>query len=119
MDVKGRWWMWREGGGCEGRVVEVEGGRWMLREGGGYGGRVDVDCGERMDVGGRVVDVEGGWWMWRKGGCGERIDVEGECGGRVVDVKGGWWMWREVTPVLLVLHSLPSLYLGYSFYEPY
>ena len=30
--------------------------------------------------------MEGGWWMWRKGGCGERIDVEGECGGRVVDV---------------------------------
>ena len=29
MDVKGGWWMWREGGGCEGRVVDLEGGRWM------------------------------------------------------------------------------------------
>ena len=95
--------------------------------------------------------MEGGWWMWRKGGCGERIDVEGECGGRVVDVKGGWWMWREgggcegrvvdveegwmwredgcegrvvyveegcmwreVTPVLLVLHSLPTHAILYT-----
>ena len=29
VDVKGGWWMWREGGGCEGRVVDLEGGRWM------------------------------------------------------------------------------------------
>ena len=44
--------MWKEGGGCGGRVVDVKGGWWMWRKGG---------CRERMDV-------EGGWWMWRKGG---------------------------------------------------
>ena len=32
--------MWREGGGCGGRVVDVEGGWWMWRESGGCGGRV-------------------------------------------------------------------------------
>ena len=42
--------------------------------------------------------------MWRKGGG---------CGGRV-DVKGGWWMWREVTPVLLVLQSLPTHAILYT-----
>ena len=26
LDVEGGWWMWREGGGCEGRVVDVERG---------------------------------------------------------------------------------------------
>ena len=45
LDVEGGWWMWREGGGCEGRVVDVEEG-WMWREDG---------------CGGRVVDVEEGW----------------------------------------------------------
>ena len=29
MDVEGGWWMWREGGGCGGRVDVEEG--WMLR----------------------------------------------------------------------------------------
>ena len=54
-----------------------------------------------------MVDVEEGW-MWREGGG---------CEGRVVDVERGW-MWREVTPVLLVLHSLPthSLYSRYWSY---
>ena len=57
--------------------------------------------------GGRVVDVKGGWWMWREDGCE----------GRVVYVEEGC-MWREVTPVLLVLHSLPthSLYSRYWSY---
>ena len=49
--------MWRESGGCGGRVVNVEGGWWMWRESGGCGGRVDVK----------------GGWMWRKGGCGGRM----------------------------------------------
>ena len=69
--------------------MDVEGDLWMWKKGG---------------CGGRVVDVKGGWWMWRKGGCG----------GRVVDVKGVWWMWREVTPVLLVLHSLPTHAILYT-----
>ena len=41
--------------------------------------------------------------MWREDGCG----------GRVVDVEEGW-MWREVTPVLLVLHSLPTHAILYT-----
>ena len=45
--------MWKEGGGCGGRVVDVEGGWW------------------------RRVDVEREW-MWREGGgCGGSVDVEG------------------------------------------
>ena len=53
--------------------------------------------------------------MWRKGGCGERMDVEGGLWmWRMVDVKGGWWMWREVTPVLLVLQSLPTHAILYT-----
>ena len=50
-----------------------------------------------------MVDVEEGW-MWREGGG---------CEGRVVDVERGW-MWREVTPVLLVLHSLPTHAILYT-----
>ena len=68
-----------------------------------------------------MVDVEEGW-MWREDGCGGRVvDVEegwmwregGGCEGRVVDVERGW-MWREVTPVLLVLHSLPTHAILYT-----
>merc|ERR1712038_1807629 len=81
------WWMWRKGGGCGGRAVDVEDG-WVWRDDG---------------WGGRVVDVEEGW-MWREVGCG----------GRGVDVEGGWWMWREVTPVLLVLQSLPTHAILYT-----
>ena len=42
--------------------------------------------------------------MWREGGG---------CEARVVDVEEGW-MWREVTPVLLVLHSLPTHAILYT-----
>ena len=68
-----------------------------------------------------MVDVEEGW-MWREVGCEERVvDVEegwmwregGGCGGRVVDVEREW-MWREVTPVLLVLQSLPTHAILYT-----
>ena len=45
LDVEGGWWMWREGGGCGGRVVDVEEGWWMWRKGGCEG---------------RVADVKGG-----------------------------------------------------------
>ena len=46
--------MWKEGGGCGGRVVDVKGGWWMWREGGRCEGR-------KGGCGGRVVDVEEGW----------------------------------------------------------
>ena len=55
--------MWKEGGGCGGRVVDVKEG-WMWRKGG---------CGERIDV---------------EGGCGGK---GGGCEGRMVDVEGGRW----------------------------
>ena len=41
MDVE-RGWMWREGGGCGGRV-DVEGGWWMWREGGCTWGTLSTD----------------------------------------------------------------------------
>ena len=50
------------------------------------------------------MDVKGGGWMWREGGG---------CEGRVVDVEREW-MWREVTPVLLVLQSLPTHAILYT-----
>ena len=39
--------------------------------------------------------------------------VGGGCEGRVVDVEREW-MWREVTPVLLVLQSLPTHAILYT-----
>ena len=57
--------MWRKGGGCGGRVVDVEGEWWMWRKG---------VCERRMDEGEGcwMVDVEEGW-MWREDGCGGRV----------------------------------------------
>ena len=41
--------MWREGGGCEGRVVDLEGGWWMCREGG---------CGEIISLEGSIEQYD-------------------------------------------------------------
>ena len=43
--------MWREGGGCGGRVLDVEEGS-MWKECGGCGGRVDVEGGLMLRKGG-------------------------------------------------------------------
>ena len=43
--------MWREGGGCGGRVLDVEAGS-MWKECGGCGGRVDVEGGLMLRKGG-------------------------------------------------------------------
>ena len=70
--MEGRFGLWEEDFGCEGKILVVEGRFWMLKE--------DFGCGRKILV------VEGRFWLRKEDfGCGRKILV----------VEGRFWLCKE------------------------